>query len=250
MSGHSKWSSIKHKKAKVDAARGKIFTRLIKELTVSARIGGGDSTMNPRLRTAIQAAKQANMPAKNIDNAIKKGTGELPGVVYEEVTYEGYGPGGVALYINTMTDNKNRTVAEIRHLLSKYGGNLGETGSVAWMFEKKGLIKVTRENYDEEELFMIVIDAGAEDMETEDSDFYEIYTDADELANVQSKLEENDISLDSADRTMIPKNTVNLDEKQAEQMLKLMEILDDHDDVQDIFANFDIDDEVIDKIAG
>lgn len=250
MSGHSKWSSIKHKKAKVDAARGKIFTRLIKELTVSARIGGGDSTMNPRLRTAIQAAKQANMPAKNIDNAIKKGTGELPGVIYEEVTYEGYGPGGVALYINTMTDNKNRTVAEIRHLLSKYGGNLGETGSVAWMFEKKGLIKVTRENYDEEELFMIVIDAGAEDMETEDSDFYEIYTDADELVNVQSKLEENNVSLESADRTMIPKNTVNLDEKQAEQMLKLMEILDDHDDVQDIFANFDIDDEVIDKIAG
>ena len=148
MSGHSKWASIKHKKAKVDAARGKIFTRLIKELTVSARIGGGDPTMNPRLRTAVQAAKQANMPAKNIDNAIKKGTGELPGVVYEEVTYEGYGPGGVALYINAMTDNKNRTVAEIRFLLSKYGGNLGETGSVAWMFEKKGLIKVARENFD------------------------------------------------------------------------------------------------------
>lgn len=250
MSGHSKWHSIKHKKARVDAARGKIFTRLIKELTVSARIGGGDSTMNPRLRTAIQAAKQANMPAKNIDNAIKKGTGELPGVVYEEVTYEGYGPGGVALYINTMTDNKNRTVAEIRYLFSKYGGNLGETGSVTWMFEKKGLIKVARENYDEEELFMIVIDAGAEDMETEDSDFYEIYTDADELVNVQSKLEENNVALESAERTMIPKNTVNLDERQAEQMLKLMEILDDHDDVQDIFANFDIDDEVIDKIAG
>ena len=250
MSGHSKWASIKHKKVRVDAARGRIFTRLIKELTVSARIGGGDPTMNPRLRTAVQAAKQANMPAKNIDNAIKKGTGELPGVVYEEVTYEGYGPGGVALYINTMTDNKNRTVAEIRFLLSKYGGNLGETGSVAWMFEKKGLIKVVRENFDEEELFMIVIDAGAEDMETEDSDFYEIYTDADELANVQSKLEEKNVALESAERTMIPKNTVNLDEKQAEQMLKLMEILDDHDDVQDIFANFDIDDEVIDKIAG
>jgi len=250
MSGHSKWASIKHKKARVDAARGRVFTRLIKELTVSARIGGGDPTMNPRLRTAVQAAKQANMPAKNIDNAIKKGTGELPGVVYEEVTYEGYGPGGVALYINTMTDNKNRTVAEIRFLLSKYGGNLGETGSVAWMFEKKGLIKVVRENFDEEELFMIVIDAGAEDMETEDSDFYEIYTDADELANVQSKLEEKNVALESAERTMIPKNTVNLDEKQAEQMLKLMEILDDHDDVQDIFANFDIDDEVIDKIAG
>ena len=250
MSGHSKWASIKHKKARVDAARGRIFTRLIKELTVSARIGGGDTTMNPRLRTAVQAAKQANMPAKNIDNAIKKGTGELPGVVYEEVTYEGYGPGGVALYINAMTDNKNRTVAEIRFLLSKYGGNLGETGSVAWMFEKKGLIKVARENYDEEELFMIVIDAGAEDMQTEDSDFYEIYTDTDELVNVQSKLEKSNVALESAERTMIPKNTVNLDEKQAEQMLKLMEILDDHDDVQDIFANFDIADEVIDKIAG
>jgi YebC/PmpR family DNA-binding regulatory protein len=250
MSGHSKWHSIKHKKARVDAARGKIFTRLIKELTVSARLGGGDPTMNPRLRTAIQAAKQANMPAKNIDNAVKKGTGELPGVVYEEVTYEGYGPGGVAIYISTMTDNKNRTVAEIRHLLSKYGGNLGESGSVAWMFEKKGLIKVSKENYDEEELFMVVIDAGAEDMQSDDSDFYEIYTDPDQLNDVQTKLEENGINLESAERTMIPKNTVNLDEKPAEQMLKLMEILDDHDDVQDIFANFDIAEEVINKVAG
>lgn len=250
MSGHSKWASIKHKKAKVDAARGKIFTRLIKELTVSARIGGGDPGMNPRLRTAIQTAKGANMPAKNIDNAIKKGTGELPGVVYEEVTYEGYGPNGVAIFVNCMTDNKNRTVAEIRHLLSKYGGNLGETGSVAWMFEKKGLIKVAKENYDEEELFLVVIDAGAEDLNTEDSDFYEVYTDADELNNVQTKMEENNIVLESTERTMLPKNTVNLDEKPAEQMLKLMEILDDHDDVQDIFANFDIADEVIDKIAG
>ena len=250
MSGHSKWHSIRHKKARVDAARGKIFTRLIKELTVSARIGGGDESMNPRLRTAIQAAKAANMPAKNIDNAIKKGTGELPGVVYEEVTYEGYGPGGVAMFISAMTDNKNRTVAEIRHLLSKYGGNLGESGSVAWMFEVKGLIKVAREKYDEEELFMIVIDAGADDMKTENPDSYEIYTDPDQLNNVQSKLEENNVVTESAERTMIPKNTVKLDIKTAEQMLKLMDILDDHDDVQDIFANFDIDDEVIDKIAG
>jgi YebC/PmpR family DNA-binding regulatory protein len=250
MSGHSKWHSIRHKKAKVDAARGKVFTRLIKELTVSARIGGGDDSMNPRLRTAIQAAKAANMPAKNIDNAIKKGTGELPGVVYEEVSYEGYGPGGVAMYINAMTDNKNRTVAEIRHLLSKYGGNLGESGSVAWMFEVKGLIKVSRENYDEEELFMVVIDAGADDMKTDNSDFYDIYTDPDQLNNVRAKLEENSITVESAERTMIPKNSIKLDEKQAEQMLKLMDILDEHDDVQDIFANFDIDDEVIDKIAG
>ncbi len=177
MSGHSKWHSIRHKKAKVDAERGKVFTKLIKELTVSARIGGGDPDMNPRLRTAIAAAKGANMPAKNIDNAVKKGTGELPGVVYEEVSYEGYGPGGVALYINAMTDNKNRTVAEIRHLLSKYGGNLGESGCVAWMFERTGLIKIPKDKYDEEELFMLAIEAGAEDLKNEDTEYYEIYTD-------------------------------------------------------------------------
>ena len=250
MSGHSKWHSIKHKKAKVDAARGRVFTRLIKELTVAARIGGGDPNTNPRLRTAIQAAKAANMPAKNMENAIKKGTGELPGVIYEEVSYEGYGPGGVAIYVNAMTDNKNRTVAEIRHLLSKYGGNLGETGSVAWMFEKKGLIKVPRANYSEEELFLLVIDAGAEDLQIEDSEFYEIYTNFEELNSVSSNLEEKSVTVVSAEMTMLPKNTVSLDEKPAEQMIKLMEMLDEHDDVQDIFANFDIDDEVMDKIAG
>jgi YebC/PmpR family DNA-binding regulatory protein len=250
MSGHSKWHSIKHKKARVDAERGRVFTRLIKELTVSARIGGGDADMNPRLRTAIQAAKAANMPSKNIDNAIKKGTGELPGVVYEEIVYEGYGPNGVALYINAMTDNKNRTVAEIRHLLGKNGGNLGESGCVAWMFEKKGYIKVDKAKYDEEELFLISVDAGAEDMKSEDDEYYEIYSEYDQLESVRGALEEQNVIVSTAEMTMIPQNTVNLDEKTAEQMLKLMDALDDHDDIQEVFANFDIDDEVFAKVAG
>lgn len=249
MSGHSKWSTIKRKKGAVDAKRGKIFTRLIKEITVAARMGGGDSDMNPRLRTAVQAAKAANMPAKNIDNAIMKGTGELPGVVYEEVVYEGYGPGGVALYLNVLTDNRNRTVAEIRHLLSKYGGNLGESGCVAWMFEKKGLLRVTKKNFDEEELFMISVDAGAEDMKNDDEEFYEIYTDPDNLETVQSALEKNGVIVVSAERTMIPQNTIKLEDKSAEQMIKLMDILDDHDDIQDVYANFDIDDDVLAKVA-
>ncbi len=249
MSGHSKWSSIKHKKARADAARGKIFTRVIKEITVAARMGGGDIDMNPRLRTAVQAAKGANMPAKNIENAIMKGTGELPGVVYDEVVYEGYGPAGVALYLNILTDNKNRTVAEIRHLLSKYGGNLGETGCVAWMFEKKGLLRVSKENYDEEELFLISVDAGAEDMKTDDDEFYDIYTESDNLETVQSALEESSVIVATAERTMIPQNTVKLEDKSAEQMIKLMDILDDHDDIQDVYANFDIDDEVLAKVA-
>jgi len=249
MSGHSKWSSIKHKKARADAARGKVFTRVIKEITVAARMGGGDSDMNPRLRTAVQAAKAANMPAKNIENAIMKGTGELPGVVYEEVVYEGYGPAGVALYFNILTDNKNRTVAEVRHLLSKYGGNLGESGCVAWMFEKKGLIRVKKENYDEEELFMISVDAGAEDMKSDDEEFYEIYTEADNLEAAQSAMEENGVTIASTERTMIPQNTVKLEDKSAEQMIKLMDILDDHDDIQDVYANFDIDDEVLSRMA-
>jgi len=250
MSGHSKWHSIKHKKARADAARGKIFTRLIKEITVAARLGGSDADMNPRLRTAIQAAKASNMPAKNIDNAIKKGTGELPGVVYEEVVYEGYGPGGVALYISALTDNKNRTVAEIRHLLSKQGGNLGESGCVAWMFNKKGLIRVTKSNYDEEELFMIAVDAGADDMTNDDEEFYEIYSDADQLESVQAGLEKNNVIIASAERTMVPQNIIKLEDKAAEQMLKLMEALDDHDDIQEVYANFDIDDEVFSKVAG
>ncbi|TFH01428.1 MAG: YebC/PmpR family DNA-binding transcriptional regulator [Calditrichales bacterium] len=250
MSGHSKWHSIKHKKARVDAARGRVFTKLIKEVTVAARMGGGDPEMNPRLRTAIQAAKAANMPGKNIENGVKKGTGELPGVVYEEIIYEGYGPAGVAIYMNALTDNKNRTVAEIRHLLGKNGGNLGESGCVAWMFEKKGMIKVEKSNYDEEELFMIAVEVGAEDMKNEDEDFFEIYTDYEMLEEVREGLEKNAVVVAASERTMVPKNTVELDEKGAEQMLRLMEALDDHEDIQDVYANFDIDDEVIARIAG
>ncbi|MFH1760652.1 MAG: YebC/PmpR family DNA-binding transcriptional regulator [bacterium] len=250
MSGHSKWHSIKHKKAKVDAQRGKIFTRLIKEITVAARMGGGDAEMNPRLRTAIAAAKSANMPAKNMENAVKKGTGELPGVVYEEIVYEGYGPGGVALYINVMTDNKNRTVAEIRHLLGKYGGNLGESGCVAWMFEKKGLIRVNKKNYNEEEIFIIALDAGAEDLQGDDEEYYVIYTEFENMESVKEEMEKKGVHIEEAVQTMIPKNTLELNVKQAEQMIKLMEMLDEHDDIQDVNANFDIDDEVIAQLAG
>ena len=190
------------------------------------------------------------MPAKNIENAIQKGTGELPGVIYEEVVYEGYGPGGVALYISAMTDNKNRTVAELRHLLGKYGGNLGESGCVAWIFTKKGIIKISKQNYDEEELFMLVIDAGAEDMKSDDSDFYEIYTDQDLLDTVRAELEQKNVVISFTERTYIPQSSIKLDAKQAEQMLKLMEILEDHEDVQEVYANFDIDDELMTKIAG
>lgn len=247
MSGHSKWHSIKHKKAKVDAQRGKIFTKIIKELTVAARIGGGDADMNPRLRVAVNAAKAANMPSKNIDNAIKKGTGEMPGVVYEDITYEGYGPGGVALYIEAVTDNKNRTVADIRHLLSKYGGNLGENGSVAWMFERKGMISVPASNYSEDDLMEIVLECGAEDMQKED-DSYIIYTSFEDFNSVRGDLETKSIEMESAELTMIPQNTVELKGKDAEQMMKLMDMLDDHDDVQNIYANFDIEDEEMDKI--
>ncbi len=247
MSGHSKWHSIKHKKAKVDAARGRIFTKLIKELTVAARMGGGDPDANPRLRVALAAAKSANMPGKNIDNAIKKGTGELPGVVYEDVTYEGYGPGGVAVFIEAVTDNKNRTVAEIRHLFSKYGGNMGENGSVAWMFERKGLITVPKEQYTEDELMEIALEAGAEDMTPQD-DVYEILTAFEDFQTVRNELEEKNIAMESANLTMIPQNTIKLEGKPAEQLMKFMSILDEHDDVQNVHANFDIDDEEMERI--
>ena len=247
MSGHSKWHSIKHKKAKVDAARGRVFTKIIKELTVSARIGGGDPEMNPRLRVAVSAAKAANMPAKNIENAIQKGTGELPGVVYDDVIYEGYGPGGVAMYIEAVTDNKNRTVAEVRHLLSKYGGNLGESGSVAWMFEKKGLLTVPVKNFNEDSLMEIILEAGAEDMQTE-SELYEIYTAYEDFNTVKTELENKGITIDTAEITMLPKNKIKLEGKNAEQLLKLMDVLDDHDDIQNVHANFDIDDSEMERI--
>jgi len=247
MSGHSKWHTIKHKKAKIDAQRGRIFTRIIKEITVSARIGGGDPENNPRLRVALNAAKAANMPSKNMENAIKKGTGELPGVVYEDVAYEGYGPGGVALYIEAVTDNRNRTVGEIRHLLGKYGGNLGESGSVAWMFERKGLISVPAAGYTEDSLLDIALECGAEDMEKED-ELYEIYTAFEDFNQVRQTIEERNITIESAELTMVPQNTIHLEGKEAEQLMKLMEMLDDHDDVQNVFANFDIDDSEMQRI--
>lgn len=248
MAGHSKWANIKFRKERQDAKRGKVFTKLIKEITVAAKVGGGDIDANPRLRTAIQAAKGANMPMKNIENAIKKGTGELPGVVFEEINYEGYGPGGVALLIACTTDNKNRTVSEVRHLLSKYGGNLGESGCVAWMFDRTGFIRVPQETYDEEELMLLAIDFGADDLKVEDG-YYEIYTSTDNFDSVRSKLEEAGVQIESAELTYLPQNTVPLEDKKAEQMLKLMEALEDNDDVQNVFANFDIDEKVMESIG-
>jgi YebC/PmpR family DNA-binding regulatory protein len=248
MAGHSKWANIKFRKERQDAKKGKIFTKLIKEITVAARVGGGDPTMNARLRQAIQAAKQNNMPAKNIENAIKKGTGEMPGVVYEEINYEGYGPGGVAMFIECMTDNKNRTVGEIRHILSKHGGNLGESGCVGWMFDRKGVIRVKKENYDEDELMIIAIEAGAEDLKAED-DFYEIITAFEDLEAVRTALEEKGIVIEEAVATRIPQNTVPLSGSDAEKMLKLLDALEDNDDVQNVYANFDIDEKVMESLS-
>lgn len=239
MSGHSKWSSIKHKKAAVDAKRGKVFTRITKEISVASRTGGGDPSANPRLRTAIQAAKGVNMPQDNIQRAIKKGTGELPGVHYEEHTYEGYGVAGVAIMVDVLTDNKNRTVAELRKIFSKNGGNMAESGSVNWMFHQKGLILVDSDQADEEKLMSIVIDAGAEDILTEDKTF-EIITPPKEFEKVKSALGQNNLKCSMAEMTMIPKTTVKVEGKQAEQILKLMEELEDHDDIQKTCANFDI----------
>jgi YebC/PmpR family DNA-binding regulatory protein len=244
MSGHSKWASIKHKKGAADAKRGKIFTKLIKEITVAARIGGGDPAGNPRLRTAILIAKGKNMPVDNITRAIKKGTGELEGVHYEEVTYEGYGPGGAAIFLEAMTDNKNRTVSEIRAALGKAGGNLGETGCVAWMFEKKGLIAVKTAAKNEDDLMELAIDAGADDMQTVD-DHYEITTAVENFEAVRKALEEAGVPMDTAELTRIPQNTVSLDEKKGKALLKLMDILEDHDDIQKAYSNFDIPDDVM-----
>ncbi|MBN1559059.1 YebC/PmpR family DNA-binding transcriptional regulator [candidate division KSB1 bacterium] len=244
MSGHSKWSTIKRKKGAKDAERGRIFTRLIKEITVAARHGGGDETANPRLRTAIQAARTANMPLKNIENAVKKGTGELPGVTYDEVTYEGYGPGGVAIYLEALTDNKNRTVAEIRHLLTRYGGSLGENGSVAWMFHRKGVISIPAEKTTEDDLMMIALDAGADDIEQED-DMFLLKSNVASFEAVKEALEKNGIAYKSAELTMEPKTSIAVEGKQAEQILRLMDALEEHDDIQSIYSNFDIDDSVI-----
>jgi YebC/PmpR family DNA-binding regulatory protein len=250
MSGHSKWSTIKHKKAAADAARGKVFTKLIKEITVAARLGGGDIESNPRLRDAVSRARAANMPKDNIEKAIKKGTGELPGVVYEEIVYEGYGPEGTALYIEVTTDNRNRTVAEIRYLLSKHGGNLGENGSVAWMFDRKGVIWVAKANYDEDELTLSAIEAGAEDVVDDDDENYEIHTEATQVNVVAAKLKAAGIQWQSAEISMIPQNTIKLEGNNAQRMLKLMEVLDDHDDVQSVSSNFDIDAEAMAAYEG
>jgi len=244
MSGHSKWSSIRHKKGITDARRGKIFSKLIKEITVTARLGGGDPAANPRLRTAIQAAKSENMPKDNIERAIKKGTGELEGVNYEEIVYEGYGPGGAAVFIESLTDNKNRAVADIRHILSKAGGNLGAAGCVAWMFDKKGYIVVENDAVDENALMEIAIEAGAEDVREDDSN-YEIITAPQDFESVKAAIDKESIPCIAAEITMLPQSTVNLQGKEADQMVKLMETLEDSEDVQKVYTNADIPEELV-----
>lgn len=244
MSGHSKWASIKHKKGAADAKRGKVFTKLIKEITVAARLGGGDPDGNPRLRTSILIAKSKNMPVDNITRAIKKGTGELEGVQYEEHTYEGYGPGGAAIFLEAMTDNKNRTVSEIRAALGKAGGNLGENGCVGWMFEQKGLLTVKTEDKSEDDLMELAIDAGADDLKTVD-EHYEITTSIENFEAVRKALEDAGVPMELAEITRIPQNTVSIDEKKGKALLKLMDILEDHDDIQKAYSNFDISDDVM-----
>lgn len=240
MSGHSKWHTIKHKKGALDAKRGKIFTRLIKEITVAARMGGGDIDANARLRKVVNDAKGQNMPNDTIDRAIKRGTGELEGVNYEEITYEGYGIGGVAVLVETLTDNRNRTVAELRHLFSKNGGNLGEAGSVAWMFDKKGLLIIDKNAKSEDELLEIVLEAGADDMKDE-GDVFEIYTAPENFEAVSDAVKSAGIEPQAAEISMMPQNYIKLEGADAKAMLKLYDAIDDHDDVQNLYANFDID---------
>jgi YebC/PmpR family DNA-binding regulatory protein len=244
MSGHSKWATIKHKKGAADAKRGRIFTRIIKEISVAARAGGGDVDMNPRLRTIIADAKAANMPAENIKKAIRRGTGEEPGVQYEEITYEGYGPGGAALLIDAMTDNKNRTVGEIRHMLAKYGGNLGESNSVSWMFEKKSYVVIEKSKVTEDALMAVVLDAGADDLR-DDGDNWEVVSPPDTLQAVKDAIATMKIEPESAAIVMLPKNYVKLEGRAAQSMLKLMELIEDHDDVQQVWSNFDVDEKEI-----
>jgi len=248
MSGHSKWASIKHKKGAVDAKRGKIFTKLIKEITVATRLGGKDPDSNSRLRVAIAAAKAENMPKENIERAIKKGTGELEGSNYEEVTYEGYGPGGVAVLIEVLTDNKNRAVADVRHLFERSGGNLGESGCVAWMFSQKGLIVFQKDQVEEEMLFELALEAGADDIK-EDEKELEVITEPSSFEKVKTAIENAGIRYTLAEITMIPKTTVKIDDKHAQQMLTLMENLEDNEDVNHVYANFDISNEVMEAIG-
>jgi len=248
MSGHSKWATIRRKKSKEDERRGKVFTKLIKEISVAARLGGGDPEANPRLRSAIDTAKTANMPKDNIERAIKKGTGELPGVSYEEAVYEGYGPGGVALYIEVFTDNRNRTVSDMRHLLTKYGGRMGDPGSVAWMFSQKGQVFIDAGRYDEETVLLEASELGAEDMVTE-NDLHVVTCAPDGLAALVEGLAGKGIEVKDSEMVMVPSNTIKLDEKDAGKILRLMESIEDHEDVRRVSSNFDIDEEVLEKLA-
>ena len=241
MSGHSKWSTIKRKKAAVDAKRGKVFTTLIKEITIAAKEAGGDADSNPRLRQAVSSARDANMPQDNIKRAIMKGTGELPGVTYEECTYEGFGPGGVAIFMEVLTDNKNRTVAEIRHLITKYGGNLGENGSVSWMFDKKGQIVISKVGQNEDNLFEDSINAGAEDFDS-DEDSFIVKTDPIEMMNIRSALEGSGYSIDSAKVEMLPKNLHKIEKNQSEKAMVLLDAIEDHEDIKSVYTNLDFED--------
>lgn len=244
MSGHSKWATIKRKKGALDAKRGKMFTKLIKELTIAAREGGGDPAANPRLRLAVDNAKAANMPQDNIERAIKKATGELEGVTYQEMTYEGYGPSGVAILVEVATDNKNRIVAEVRHIFSKYGGSMGENGSVAWMFDRKGVISLQRQGKTEDDIMEIILDAGAEDMQTEE-DFFEIQTPIESFEPVRKSLADKNLSIENASLQWIAKNTVPVAGEEAEKVMKLIEAMEDNDDVQNVYSNADIDESSI-----
>ncbi len=250
MSGHSKWASIKHKKASTDAKRGKVFTKIVKEISIAARIGGGDPAANPRLRTAVDKAKEVNMPAENIKRAIMKGTGELPGVSYEEYFYEGYGPGGVAILMEILSDNKNRTISEIRNIMTKSGGNMGDAGSVAWMFEKKGYILIEKAKVDEDTLMSAALDAGAEDMKNDPrEDNYEVITAPEAMIKIKASIEAGGIPVSFSEITMLPKNYAMLDEKHAEQMIRLIEALEENDDVQNVYTNFDAPDDVMAKLG-
>jgi YebC/PmpR family DNA-binding regulatory protein len=241
MSGHSKWATTKRKKAVIDSKRGKIFTKLIKEITISARQGGGDSAGNPRLRLAIDNAKAANMPADNIERAVKKATGELEGQIYSELTYEGYAPAGIAIIVDVATDNKNRTVAEVRHIFSKLGGGMGESGSVAWMFDKKGVITLPNQGKEEDEIMEIILDAGADDMQTEE-DFFEVQTSLENFENVRKTLLDKNLTVENASLQWVPKNTIPIKGEDAEKLIKLIETLEDNDDVQSVFSNADFQD--------
>ena len=249
MSGHSKWATIKHKKGALDAKRGALFTKIIKELTVAAKNGGGNQETNPRLRTVLAKAKDANMPADNIERAIKKGTGELPGVVYEEVTYEGYGPGGVAILIDALTDNKNRTTAEIRNILEKRGGNMSGAGSVAWQFQKKGFIAVKKDAVGEDKLMSIALDAGASDFNVETGGF-EITTEPHDFENVKKAILDAKVSIESAEVTKISQNHVKLGAQDAKSTLALLEALEESEDVQSVYSNLDVSDEVLKELGG